>query len=363
MMSKTAVWAILGGGNGGQSFAGHLALKGFKVRLYDIVPETINAITQAGGIALDGVIEGFGRLDLATKDIGEAIAGAEIIVIVAPATAHKAIAVAAAPHLSEGQMIIVHPGATGGALEIRQTIVAEGCQATIPVAETNTLIYACRARAPGHATIMGIKNDLVLATLPARDNPRVLAAFREAFPQTSAGRNVLETSLGNANAIMHPTPTLLNTSLIESRHEWLYYYDGITPSIGAFVEALDGERVQIGRSFGLELTPILAWYAKAYGVVAKTLSEAARDNPAYAGIKGQKSMRTRYLLEDVPMGLVPMIELGRLKGVRTDRMELVARFAAALLGEDFFATGRTLKNLGLDRLTPAGFDRLLADGT
>ena len=33
----------------------------------------------------------------------------------------------------------------------------------------------------------------------------------------------------SANAMMHPAPTLLNTSLIESGRDWLYYRDGITP--------------------------------------------------------------------------------------------------------------------------------------
>jgi opine dehydrogenase len=361
-MSDKAVWAVIGGGNGGQSMAGHLALMGYRVRLFDIFKETVEAINERGGIQVEGVVEGFGALEEATTDLVDAVDGADILVIVAPATAHREIAASLSPCLRDGQAIFVHPGATGGALEVRQVLDERGCRARVAIAETNTLIYACRAPSPGHACIHGIKKDLVLATLPARENARVLAMVREAFPQTVGGRTVMETSLGNANAVMHPAPTLLNTSLIESRHEWLYYLEGITPTVGAFVEALDSERLALAAAYGITLVPILEWYAIAYGAEAPTLSEAVRRNPAYAKIKGQKQMRTRYLLEDIPTGLVPMIEFAALKGVDVERMRLVARLGELLLGEDFRATGRTLERLGVAGMNPRAFDRYLETG-
>jgi opine dehydrogenase len=361
-MSRKITWAIIGGGNGGQSMAGHLAIMGFPVRFYDIVPETVQAINQQGGIKVDGVVEGFGTLTFATSEIGRAIAGADAIVVVAPAVAHRAIATDCSPHLSDNQVVILHPGATCGALEFRKVLNDAGCRAKVSIAETNSLIYACRSTNPGHASILGIKNDLVVATLPAQQNDQALGFLGEAFPQIKGGKNVMESSIGNANAIMHPAPTILNTSLIESRHEWLYYLDGITPTIGAFVEELDKERIALAESFGLDVPPIREWYRKAYGVDADSLSEATRRNPAYAKIPGQKNLRTRYLLEDIPTGLVPMISLGKMQGVDVSRMELIARLGGHLLGEDFFVSGRTLENLGLADLTAEEFNRYLETG-
>ena len=230
-MSRSTVWAIIGGGNGGQSLAGHLSIMGYKVRLYDVFQATVDAINAQGGIIVDGVVEGFGKPELVTTDIGKAIAGADVVMVVAPATAHKTIAKNCAAHLTDGQIVIIHPGATCGALEFRHVLDQLGCTARVAVAETNSLIYACRSPKPGHASILGIKDDLVVATLPACENARALSVMQEAFPQIVGGKNVIETSLGNANAIMHPTPTLLNTSLIESRHDWLYYWEGITPEL------------------------------------------------------------------------------------------------------------------------------------
>ena len=53
---RRPVWAVIGGGNGGQSAAGHLGVMGYKVRLYDIVDETIDAINSRRGIEVDGEV-------------------------------------------------------------------------------------------------------------------------------------------------------------------------------------------------------------------------------------------------------------------------------------------------------------------
>lgn len=361
-MTQNINWTIIGGGNGGQSIAGHLSLMGYNVRLFDIFPETVDAINAQGGIHVSGAVEGFGKLAFATTDMAEALNGADAVMVVAPATAHRSIAESCAPHLAPGQVIIIHPGATCGSLEFKHVLTQAGCTHEIPIAETNSLIYACRSPKPGHAKIIGIKQHLALATLPNSENPKVLAMMQAAFPQIVGGKNILETSLGNANAIVHPAPSLLNTSMIESAHEWLYYGEGITPSIGAFVEDLDLERVRLAASFGIEMPTIREWYRIAYGVEADTLTEAVRKNPAYDGIKGQKDLRTRYLLEDIPTGLVPMIALGKLQGIDMPRMDAVARLGSFLLKEDFFSTGRTLENMGLAYMTPETFVRYIETG-
>ena len=270
------VWCIIGGGNGGQAVSGHLALMGFEVRLYDIFPETVDVIQKQGGIYVEGSVEGFGRISFATTDLAKAVKNADVVMIVAPAVAHKKIAVDCAPLLEDGQTVVIHPGATCGAMEFVHTLKEQKCKADVTVAETNSLLYACRLEKPGHVNIFGIKNALLAAALPSIKNKEVTALLNLAFPQITSAENVLQTSLDNLNAVMHPTPTILNTSMIESKFEWLYYYDGITPSIGAFVEALDRERIEIGNAYGLELVPILEWYKLMYDAEAETLSEAVK---------------------------------------------------------------------------------------
>lgn len=362
-MNRENSWAVIGGGNGGQSLAGHLALMGFGVRLFDIFAETVEAIQSKGGIQVDGAVEGFGPLELATIDLADAVRGADIVMVVTPAVAHRSIAEECAPLLTDGQIVFIHPGATGGALEFRNKLNACGCRADITLAEANSLLYACRSNKPGQASIFGIKQELSVAALPANQNDRVLAALNAAFPQMTPAENVLATSLGNPNAMMHPAPTLLNTSQIESDRKWLYYWDGITPSIGRFVEAMDRERLALAEAFGLRLPSILQFYELAYGVRADTLSDAVKMNMAYEKVDGQKSLRTRYLLEDLPTGLVPMAALGRALGVNVDRMETIIRLGEYILDEDLTTTGRTIEKLGLAGMTVPEISRFLETGT
>ena len=355
-------WAVIGGGNGGQSLSGHLSVMGFAVRLYDIFAETIESIQSQGGIQLEGAVKGFGKIDVATTDIAEAIDGADIVMVVAPAVAHRKIAKDCAPYLADGQLVFIHPGATGGALEFRKVLDAENCTAEITLAEANSLLYACRCVRPGQATIFGIKNELMVAALPAGKTEGVLQTLTAAFPQMYPGKNVMETSLSNPNAMMHPGPTLLNTSLIESGRKWLYYWDGITPSIGAFVEEMDKERLNLAQFFGLTMPSIREWYKLAYGADGETLPEAVKKNKAYEKVEGQKTLHTRYILEDIPMGLVPMVALGKLLEIDVSRMETIVKLGEFLTGKDLTTTGRTLENLGLAGMTPRAIQQFLATG-
>jgi len=86
----------------------------------------------------------------------------------------------------------------------------------VTVAETDTLLYACRVRAPARplCTDQGPGD---VASLPAAEAPHVAALLNTAFPQYTPVANVLVTSLTNGNAMMHLAPTLLNAGRIESR--------------------------------------------------------------------------------------------------------------------------------------------------
>ncbi|MDX9801360.1 MAG: NAD/NADP octopine/nopaline dehydrogenase family protein [Spirochaetia bacterium] len=355
-MGQKPVWAVLGGGNGGQSAAGHLGIMGFEVRIYDIFPATIEAIKRQGGINVEGSVKGFGKVALATTSIGDAVKGADIIMVTAPAVVHRDIASKLAPFLKDGQIVFIHPGATFGVLEFRKVLNDFSCKADIVLSESQSLIYACRATKPGNAHIMGIKNKLQAAAFPATETDRVIALLNQAYPNIVSGKNVLETSLTNLNAIMHPGPSILNSSLIESKHEWKYYLDGITPSIGEFIVELDKERVELGSKVGLELPGLLEMYRIMYDVAGDNLTDIVRSNKAYHEISGQKKLDTRYIFEDIPTGLVPMVSLAEKAGTSCERMKTICRLGGFLLKKDFLSTGRTLENLGLGDL---GIDQII----
>ncbi|WP_168198208.1 NAD/NADP octopine/nopaline dehydrogenase family protein [Crassaminicella thermophila] len=351
MNNKNLKWTIIGGGNGGQSVAGHLGLMGFSVKLYDIIPETVEKINEQGGIFLEGIVNGFGKVELATNNIEEALKDTDIIMIIVPSLAHKEIAKMCAPHLVDGQIVFLHPGATFGALAFHKIIEDEDCNANVIIAESNTLIYACRLIEPGRARILGVKDRILVAALPANETDRVVKILNAAYKEVEAAENVMVTSFDNTNPIVHPTTTLLCTGLVESNRDWLFYWDGFTPSIGSFLEELDQERIAVGNALGLNLITCKKQYELEYGVCEDTLEQAVKNTQAYAEIKGQHSLNTRYILEDIPMGLLPLASMGKLLGVPVERMETVIRFCEYFLHKDFSSNGRTVENLGLENMT------------
>ncbi|MCX7839865.1 MAG: NAD(P)-binding domain-containing protein [Anaerolineae bacterium] len=170
---KTRI-AILGAGNGAHAFAGDLALRGYPVRLYNKFENEIVALQNARGVTCEGVIEGFGALELITTDIAPVIADADFIFVVVPANAHAFMAEVCAPHLRDDQVIILNPGRTGGALEFRNILRERGVTARVFVAEAQTLLYTCRISGPARVRISMVKREVTLAALPARDTARVL---------------------------------------------------------------------------------------------------------------------------------------------------------------------------------------------
>lgn len=357
-MSKT--WAIIGGGNGGQSMAGHLASMGEKVRLYDVIPATVDALNAKGGIELHHAVTGFGKLEFATTDIGKAMDGADIVMMILPSIYHESMAKKMVPHLKDGMVVFLHPEASCGAIAFRKVMKDMGCTADVVVAAACTLLYSTRIQEPGDVYIFGIKDEVPVAALPASDNPKLEAALYPQLPWFKCVDNVLATSIDNLNAMMHPAPMLLNTSRIEADPfvPFQYYLDGITPSIGKYVENMDKERIAIADAFGLKQRTICQEYIDMYecGDETTPLYKLCKDNPGYIGIMCGNTLSTRYVLEDVPYSLVAIQALAQVAGVKTPLIDAIVTIGRTVLSEKM-DKGRTAEALGIAGMTR---DELLA---
>jgi hypothetical protein len=175
----------VGAGHGGKAMAADLATRGFAVNLYNRSAERIKEIALRGAIELEREDNShrLGRLALVTSDIAEALQDSDVVMVVLPASGHRDVAWLCAPHLRDGQSVVLNPGRTGGALEFRQILDQAGCGADVTVAEAGTFIFASRSTGPTEARIFRRKNTVPLAALPATRTGHVLEAVCEAFPQ------------------------------------------------------------------------------------------------------------------------------------------------------------------------------------
>jgi len=341
-------FCVLGAGPGGMAMAGHLALMGRKVNLFTRNPDRLAPVQARGGIDVTGEVHGLAKLDVVTTDAKEAIEHAEVLMVVVPATAHRSIAQIIAPYIRDGQIIVLNPGRTGGALEFAQIIRTINPGVRPYLAEAQTLLYASRLTNPGQVHIYGIKNSVALAALPAYQTVDILPIIRAALPQFVPGDNVLKTGLDNIGAVFHPAITLLNCARIEDTNgDFQFYLEGVTPAVAGILEALDQERVTVAAALGIRANTAREWLYLAYNAAGKTLIEAMRDNPGYRGIKAPSTVHHRYISEDVPASLVPIASIGNMFGVRTPAMKSIIYLASIIHGVDYWASGRTVDKLGI----------------
>lgn len=366
-MNANTRYTVIGAGHGGKSMAAHLALMGFPVTLWNRTFDHISVIKKRGGIDLEsteGGPHGFGKLALVTSDLAEAIQDAEMIMVVLPSSAHAEVAKTAAPYFRDGQIVVLHPGRTCGALEFKKAIRDAGCTAKVTISEAETFIYASRSEGPAQARIFRIKEAVPLAALPATRNAYVLEKINEAYPQFIDGINVLHTGLNNMGAIFHPALTLLNAGWIEATHgDYQFYIDGVTPSVARVLEVLDRERVTVASSLGLRARTAVEWLELAYNTTGEDLHEAIHNQPGYYGIKAPSTLKHRYIFEDVPMSLVPIASLGQHYGVSVRGMDSIIRLACIVHRTDYWRRGRTVDRLGIGELSVSELTRYVNEGT
>ncbi|HEX2931586.1 MAG TPA: NAD/NADP octopine/nopaline dehydrogenase family protein [Candidatus Binatia bacterium] len=346
--------AVLGAGNGGCAAAADLTLRGFEVRLFSRSESTVAKIAKRGEIEL---IEGGARKKAApyflSPHVPPVVQGVDLIVIATPAVGHEYLANNLAKYLADGQRILLNPGHTGGSLHFANLLRQLGCKADVQICETVTLTYICRMPQPGTVEVYRRTTNLHCAAFPGKHTAELLPQIQTVFPNVVAAKNVLETGFSNINAIMHPAGMLGNAGWIEkSGGNFLWYYEGITPSIGRWIDAVDGERVAMVRALGLEPLRFVDIFHRAgltsdAGRASGSAHQAIHDSEPNKTIKSPPSLDHRYIREDIGYGLVPMAEIGRLLGVKTPVMDALITLASTALGVDFRAEGLTLEKMGL----------------
>jgi len=349
MVIQTYKIAILGAGNGGQTFAADLKQKGHQVRLWNRSKNTIDAIKKNKGIRLSGALNAFTIPDLMSTNIKEIISGADIILVVVPANAHNNIAKLISGIVSSNQLIVLNPGRTAGSLNFCNTLKKNNCLELPTIVETQSLYYTSRQTQPGNIDVLSVKKENSIATMPSWESKNTLSYLKNIYSNPIIKDSTLKIGFENIGAILHPTPVLLNVGWIESREIFFpHYYCGISKSIAEFLEKIDLERLTIASEYGYEIKSVREWHGSVYGVIKKDLFETLQANQAYASIDAPYSLNHRYLYEDIPTGLLPIYELGRCIKVHIPKFESIIKFAKAFLEKKYFYEERTLKTLNLE---------------
>src|SRR5580704_17729553 len=360
--------AVLGAGHGGCAAAADLGRRGLSVRLHARSAERLAPLRARGGIEARGVHQGLVPVDLMTTDLAAAVRGAALVMLVVPSVAHEPYARVLAPLLRDGQPIFLNPGHTGGGLHFLNALRRAGYGAEVRSCETVTLTYITRMEGPATVNIFSYTRRLRFAALPGRNAAQMFALVKPLYPEIVEATSVLETGLGNLNAIFHPPGMIMNAGWLErTGGDFLFYRQGFTPAVGRVTAGVDAERMAVARALGVPAVPFLDIFYEAglttreahdSGDIARACEESAPNKT----IKAPPRLDHRYIHEDIGYGLVPMAALGAAASVATPTMNALVQLASLALGIDYARDGLTLDRLGLAGKSPTEIVRFAVEG-
>ena len=207
---------------------------------------------------------------------------------------------------------------------------------------------------------------MVFSGFPGRETDRLHDVVKAVYPSIQPAPNILATVFAYGNAIHHPPAVLCNAGRIEATEgDFRHYYDGITPSVGRLIDAVDRERLAVAQALGVDtMTFVELFWRMGY-----TTDEAHETGLSYEAfhqsepdrwIMAPPRLEHRYLLEDIPFGHLIYSELGRLSGVPTPSIDHIIHLASVILDRDFRSDART--DLGLEGMTRRALLRLIDEG-
>lgn len=357
---KKKTLCIVGAGNGGKAIAGDMTLAGHRCRLFEFTEyaDNIQPTRDQGGIRVTGVARtGFAKVALATTDLGEAVGGADVIMVTTQALAHERVARELAPLLAHEQAVVLWPG-SGGTLAMRRIWDQLGMDKRVLLAEAVTFPYCCRSlEGPGTVNIHRVDGpNMLFCALPAADTAAAVNALEGTYDKAvKPARSVLEPALYNVNVIVHPVGTLLNMGRIEySKGQFYMYKEGITPSVKKVIYKMDEERSNLFRALGYKPYTYDEVFADSFNMTVQEFAENSS--------KGPFSMRDRYVTEDIPMGATLTVSIARKAKVPTPTYDCMIHLASIVNETDFYAVGRNLENLGLFELSLEQLEKYLQTG-
>lgn len=345
--------AILGAGHGGIAMAGDLTLAGHEVRLTATPDHSSNLqlLMAFGGIMVQGITSsgapaGFARPAMMTTDVGAAIRGAEVIMVVVPAFAQIPYMRAIIEQGEEGQIVVFNPGKFG-TLAFAKMLRESGRTDDFLIGETSSFIFAAKTKGLGHVQIKAMKEELPFAALPASRTAEALWTLTDLYPQLSPSMGVLQTSIDAPGLIIHPISTLMNMSRIEQMGPYRNSHYDITPSVGRIMESVDAERMDIARLLCRETYSFMDTMQVLYKVKGESAYDMMYQVSAHNVQMSPDTLKHRYVTEDIPYGLVTIASIGKKLGIPTPRLDAIVNIACMANGEDYWSTGRTAEKLGL----------------
>lgn len=366
-MNSMPVLTVCGSGAAGSAIAADCAFKGCSVSLFDLpaFAHRVSRIAERGGIEVTPDSEttsgktGFAGLVRATTDAAEAVTGADVIMVTAPAMYHDAFMDALIPHLVDGQTVLFNTGYWGS---LRQAVRSAGSLPDVTLAESNIMPYICQLE--GEAVQVGrFKRSFSLAAFPGERIDRLYETARRIYAQYEPVPTVLDANIAAAgNPPIHATLAIPVAGFYFDRYGGGKFYQDATIPGARLVTAHDRERERLAGALGCDTYQSQFDFDKrSYGYAGRDIAEALRASP-HADWFATAAYLEQVISEDLIYGYVPMLRLAAQIGVDLPVTRGMVDVMGAMLDRDYWAEGLRLEHIGLDGLDLGGIRRFVTTG-
>ena len=338
-------YVIIGAGNGGQSLAGDMVIRGTEVAaIYDKNPAPIKDIKNAGGIKMSGpVVQGFAPISHPTESLEDAMNSGNVFLVTIVANFHPVLAKEMAPYVKETDIILLIPGNAGSSLLFRKALKEAGVTKMPLIGETISMPYATRLLGPAHAGIKARKLQLPMAALPASRNQELYDAIHPAIPEVSLWSDSLSVGMNNFNPCGHVPYYLFNIGKVEApRPEDSDFHAWNTKTTDRIRDLYDEERMAVMEAVGLKPLSHADAQAMCY------------NNVHYVPIKQESVVSAnavqvpdRFIDEDVPLNMILVSEMGKAVGIPTPITDLLVNVSNLIREKNFWESGTTMEKLGI----------------
>lgn len=293
-----------------------------------------------------GILDGSWHIP-ASRDAKQVLNGASLAIVCTWANAHRAIFETikhAWQELPPQPLRILVFNGNWGAYEAYQMfsmdyIVPE----SITIAETAGMPYVAQASfdrdhpVPSASVhISGIKSSIEVAYAANHDADHVIDSFLQAmYAIVCYDTSVFTTSLTASNPIIHAPLCLLNMTKIEAGANYKMLVEGFTEKTERLILAIDDERKALANALGCKYIPIGKQLNSFWGSSYATLRELFTNNSLYSHVRGPANVSHRFIHEDVPFGIIPLVRLGHLLDVLTPTSEALSTIYSMYLNESF----------------------------
>ncbi|KUM23133.1 NAD/NADP octopine/nopaline dehydrogenase [Mesorhizobium loti] len=352
--------SILGAGAIAYGLAAYLAESGHWPTLWSPSGQRTKTLAAGELLRATGDIEAAVPVRIA-KDCRDAVANADAVVIALPAYGHKMVMDAAVPHLIDGIPVIISSHSSFAALYLSRRLAER--KVRLPIVVWGTTLLTGRQLGPTEVLVTTIRQKLDVATVPLSSQEEGYELCTTLFGDRFVKRDgMLAIALSNLNPQNHLGIALLNLTRMEKAEQWSQG-GNVTPAVGRFIEALDAERLAIAAHFGIAVRTVKEHFSLSFHVPMGTVSEMNQemDRQGRGGF-GPATIESRYILEDVPFGLLPTVLLGKITGNPAILHDSGVSILSAAYGRDLKADNDILPALGIEGLSDVGLADLSREG-